>query len=196
MFRRHSSPNTSLIAIMAAALALTACAYSGTSVSRVEVAETYEPTEAGFLGGEDRSMPTVIWHGPGAEAEAPWLAAFSRYRPGAPLTFTAATAADGAQARHRVMILFTPPTRLADAGLCRLAEAPAPAAKSPGQGTAWRVAYCVGDRTRSEASGMLSSGPDGSLPQAFGALAPELALRLFPVVNPHRRGERCLPPRC
>jgi len=175
-------------------MALAGCAVGQTSISRVEIGNRYEPTEQGYLGGKDAILPTAIWNNPLPEAAANWRGILTQYRPGTPLSFVPLNEVAEDRQRHRFVLLFAPPVTMTDLSICALTSAP-PAVEE-GQGPyRWRAAYCVGDRTINEAVGQLATKPAAGA-DSMAPVLPELALSLFPLVNPHLKNERCLVPTC
>lgn len=175
-------------------VALAGCAVSQTSISRVEIGTRYEPTEQGYLGGKDAILPTAIWNNPLPEASSTWRNVLTQYRPGTPLSFVPLEEVAEDQQRHRFVLLFAPPATMVDRSICALTAAP-PMAEE-GQGPyRWRAAYCVGDRTINEAVGQLAAKPATGA-DSMAPVLPELALSLFPLVNPHLKNERCFVPNC
>lgn len=187
---RHLTP-----IILGAALALlSACAPTGTTISRVEIGQRYEPTEQGYLGGKGAIMPTVIWNNPLPQAAGDWRTALTRYRPGTPLTFVPLEDVPEDQRRQRFVLLFAPPPGMVDMSLCSM-DAPPESAQQGAGPFSWRAAYCVGKRTVNEAVGQLAAKPAPGA-DTMAPVLPELAISLFPLVNPHLKGERCLLPSC
>lgn len=183
------------LAILGAALAAVGgCASSSTMISRVEIGQRYEPTEQGYLGGKDAIMPTVIWNNPLPQAADDWRATLTRYRPGTPLAFVPQEEVPEDQRRQRFVLLFAPPPTMVDMSLCSMDAPPEPAQQGTGP-LSWRAAYCVGNRTVNEAVGQLATKPAPGA-DSMAPVLPELAITLFPLVNPHLKTERCFLPNC
>lgn len=182
------------VAALVGLTALVGCAVTQTSISRVEIGNRYEPTEQGYLGGPDAILPTVIWNNPLPQAAAAWRGTLTRFRPGTPLAFVPLDEVAEDKRRHRFVLLFAPPATMADRTVCSLKEAPQ--AVEEGQGPYhWRAAYCVGARTINEAVGQLATKPAMDA-DSMAPVLPELAITLFPLINPNLRNDRCIVPGC
>lgn len=178
---------------LAAAL-LGACA-GQTMISKVEIAENYEPTEQGFLGGEKALMPTEFWNNTLPGAEAGWRKSLETYKPGTPLKFVPVNGLAKEDIRQRFVLLLAAPKTMVDGTICALKQPPVAAKPAADEPYLWRAAYCVGERTVNEATGVLSAPPVAG-GDTVAPLLPQISQALFPTYNRNKRERSCALPSC
>jgi hypothetical protein len=149
--------------LLAAAIAVAACAAGNVRLTQQDIAPSYSPGEFAYAGA-GRDMHVVVIGNPfGGDHSA-----FER------------AVTDAMQGQHwgQRTKLFDPPRSLNSARLCREVASALPS-ESAGEGIVLFAAFCRGKRLRTEIKGHISSatGPDDP---AFRELVGQVTNGLFP----------------
>jgi hypothetical protein len=166
--------------LLAAAIAVAACAAGNVRLTQQDIAPSYSPGEFAYAGA-GRDMHVVVignpFGGDHSAFERAVTDAMQGQHWGPRTNFTTTPGAD-ARTRYRVVLLFDPPRSLNSARLCREVASALPS-ESAGEGIVLFAAFCRGKRLRTEIKGHISSatGPDDP---AFRELVGQVTNGLFP----------------
>ncbi len=170
---------------IAALAALTAC--TGVTVSRVDYAFQYDPSEASTAGGGDRQMQLVVLGNPfdipQAQLEKAVIDAMQASSFGVPINFAVKPENPDSSRPYRVVLAFNPDTIRDPAKLCTMGDGLKTTASAGGRLTLMG-AFCSTDIYLSH--GIARAG-DLAVPgsETFNDMVFQLKTSLFPSQNPH-----------
>jgi len=168
------------LSLVAAVLAVAACAAGGVRLTQQETAPTYSPGEFAYVGA-GRDLRVVVvgnpFGGDRSGFEKAVTDAMQGEHWGQRTNFTTTPGAS-ARDRYRVVLLFGPPRSLNGTRLCHDDASTLPS-ESAGGGIVLFAAFCRGKRLRTVIKGHIS-GATGPGDPAFRELVGQVTNGLFP----------------
>jgi len=176
-----------------AAVTLAACA-GGVTVSRDDVATSYQPEELYVVATGENELRTVVvgdpYDMPKGAFQTAVLASLDGRHFGPRLNLSTDPKREDARKRH-VVLAFNPTTISQTDDLCSGGAMDTAKVAATGGSLTVTAVYCSGDHYLTQATAS-SNGVPGSDTAQFRELMTQLAIALFPPQNPHsRQDEPC-----
>jgi hypothetical protein len=180
-----------------AAVALAACAGSVT-VSRDDVATSYQPEELYVVGTGENELRTVVvgepYDMPKGAFQTAVLKSLDGRHFGPRLNLSTNPKRVDVRKRH-VVLAFNPTTISQTDELCSGETLDTAKVIATGGSLTVTAVYCSGDHYLTQATASLGGVPDSDSAQ-FRALMTQLAIALFPSQNPHSQLDESCPKSC